>query len=422
MRLICVNAIRRERVTLQNCSLEQRNMDSSNCSRRTLIALLCAIPPCVVLGSIAGMAQPPLKARLLQIQSGLGLRLLAAFSVKDPGKTIQASPASLAAVFSYLHLGADDATRRGIETMLGFTKDEGEPAVTELRHQAAALAKSNAANGPLAFANAMFVKELAVLVPGGKELLVGEGMDCLVADIATVQGVDTVNEYVGDHTAQLIPKLLRGTFPDAIAVAINTLYFKDKWIIQFDPKLTQSRPFQRLDGTTVDCQMMSLKTEVDIRESDEFIGVRLSYATPGFSLFLVTTKITPAAADRFVGMSEWFASDSYESQLQVVHLPRFAADTYRNDLLPVLAAFGLQNVNLPKILGPVNIDQVIQQCVIKVNEEGTEAAAATAVIMTKSLAPMKRDIFFDKPFVYALVDETRGVVLLTGYIAEPEGG
>ncbi len=359
------------------------------------------------------------------VQADLGLRLLVALAKQERNaKNVQASPASLAAVFSYLHLGADPIMKQAIAKMLGFGPDKGEVAITKLRQSAKTLSNVSAEKGPLAFANAMFVRSPGTLKPGASDLLAAEGMSTSLANLGTQEGIDKVNKYVADHTANLIPKLLKRLYPDAFAAAVNALYFKDKWIKQFDPKETRREPFHLLDGEAVVVDMMHLRTALAARADNSFSAVKLPYQTPGYSLILVTTNGQSASVTTFAGISDWLVGAKFRKMDVNLSLPKFTVGT-NFQMLSILERLGLsEGTSSPEPFpllfhGSAQIDEVIQACVIKIDEAGTEAAAATAVIIGKSLPQPPKLIEFDRPFVYALRDENNGMILLTGYVGDP---
>jgi serpin B len=369
-------------------------------------------------------AAQPTASRIEAAQADLGLRLLVALAKDDQTRNVQASPASVAAVFSYLDLGAGPVMKGAIAKMLGFRPEEGEEAISSFRRSAKTLIGAPQEKGPLAFAYAMFVRSANTLKPGGSDLLSREGMSTSLADLRTEEGVAIVNKWIADHTADLIPHLIREPMPDAVAAAINALYFKDKWAERFDAQHTMRRPFHLVDGKMTDVDMMSLRTEFATREDGRFVAVKLPYVTPGFSLVVVTTGDEPAPRAAFAGVADWLVGADFQKRKVELFFPKFKVDT-NFDIFPILAEAGLreglQSADpFPLLFNPHDlITKVIQGCVIKVDEEGTEAAAATAAIARHSAPERIIRIVVDKPFVYALRDEKRGMILLTGYVANP---
>src|SRR5262249_11749343 len=149
-------------------------------------------------------------------------------------------------------------------------------------------------------------------------------------------------------------------------------------------KLTDTGQFHAVGGRSVDLPMMHSPTgALQVREDDRFIAVDLPYATAGFSLVVVTSKGAPARASDFAGAAGWLSGVSFEPRQGQVSLPRFSLETSA-DLLRALDNLGLRKARLSPTafsgLSPVPqvISEVLQKTVIKVDEEGTEAAAATA--------------------------------------------
>ena len=123
-------------------------------------------------------------------------------------------------------------------------------------------------------------------------------------------------------------------------------------------------------------------------------------------------------------MADWLTGDGFEQRPGELSLPRFAL-TSSADLLHALDALGLHPARAsPGALAglsptPMSIAQVLQRTEIRVDEAGTEAAAATAVMTTRAVATDFVKMTVDKPFMFALRDAQSGLVLLTGYVDNP---
>jgi serpin B len=156
------------------------------------------------------------------------------------------------------------------------------------------------------------------------------------------------------------------------------------------------------------------------RQNDRFVAADLPYTTEGYSLVVVTTKREPAPARNFAGLGAWLTGDGFAESPGEVALPRFDAST-SVDLLPALAALGLKPpATLPGFAsGPLQLSKVQQVVELKVDEEGTEAAAATAAVATRSAAVRFVTMIADKPFMFALREQTSGLIIVAGYVANP---
>jgi serine protease inhibitor len=158
------------------------------------------------------------------------------------------------------------------------------------------------------------------------------------------------------------------------------------------------------------------------RRDNRFIAVDLPYASEGYSLVVITTRREPAAAKDFSTVGEWLTGQGFFSSPGDVALPRFSASS-SFDLMPALKALGLKPPNtLPGFVrGPLRLGKVQQRVELTVDEEGTEAAAATAVTTTRSAENEFIRFSADKPFMFALRDQS-GLIVVAGYIARPQAG
>jgi serpin B len=206
-------------------------------------------------------------------------------------------------------------------------------------------------------------------------------------------------------------------------VALNALYFKDRWKRPFDAKDTKPTPFHLVGGKTIDVPLMR---EGDghfrFRGDSRFIAVDLPYASEGYSLVVITTRREPAAAKEFASVAGWLTGDGFFSSVGEVALPKFnASSSY--DLMPSLKALGLKPSNtLPGFArGQLRLAKVQQRVELAVDEEGTEAAAATAVTTTRASTSEFIKFSADKPFMFALRDQT-GLIVIAGYVARPQAG
>ncbi len=367
---------------------------------------------------------------LLAAQSRLGENLIRhlAGHGKQPGANVIVSPASLASIMSFIDLGANSHLRMAIHRTLGFKSEQRSRINADLKALRASVKAitENAGDGPLLLAN------LLVFDPASKPLqiallgLSGAGADVLVDHLARPKTIERINEWVRQRTRNLIPTIIEEA-PDTLGlVAVNALYFKDKWKIPFDPARTETRPFHSLAGGPVDVPMMrSSVRNFAFREDDRFIATELGYDNENFKLVVVTTKSWAAPEAEFAAVAGWLAGQGFEEKKGEIGLPRLSLSA-GEELLSPLDALGLRQARLsPDSLeefSPMSlvITRIVQRLELRVNEEGTEAAAATAVTTTRSIAMDDHvKMIVDKPFVFALRDQKSGLILLMGYVGTP---
>jgi len=371
-------------------------------------------------GSVATAAT----ADLVSAQAVLGMSLLQGMASEDsPLRTLVVAPGGLASALAFLDLGADAAMDRAIVKTLGFAPGDGQAAMQSLRAAAKDLTGTPPGQGPLAFGNAIFVDPAGGIEPAAIAKLEAAGVTARTADLGEAAGIAAINDWVSGQTAGLIPTILSHPIPDAALVALNALYFKDKWHEPFPARLTSPQSFHLVGGKTADVSMMRLSAELASRQDDRFVAVSLPYETEGYSLVVVTTKAEPAAVADFAPVAAWLTGKDFQKAAVELSLPKFAAAA-TNSLLPHLNRLGLAEGYSPTAFNglsaqPLQITDVVQKTVIKVDEEGTEAAAGTAVTMSRGMRVDTISMVVDKPFIFALRDDKRGLILLAGYVGDP---
>ncbi len=368
---------------------------------------------------------------VLSAQVRLGTNLIGRLaSDKNSDANIIVSPASLASIFSFIELGGSDAMRLAIHRTLGFTpaaKRRAGQDIRELRGRVTATIAGNTRDSPQSMANLLVFdpstrpRELALLG------LSGAGADILVDDLSATETISRINQWVRRRTHDLIPSIIEESPETLGLVAINALYFKDKWKAPFDPAKTASAPFTSRSGKSADVMMMhSPVAKYEFRENDRFIAAELPYASDDFKYVVVTTKSAPAEASDFAAVASWLQGKGFESRNGEIALPKLSVSV-NQEMLGPLDGLGLKSARIkpgslkgfsPASLG---IARVVQKLELRVDEAGTEAAAVTAVMATRSIAAEQHlKMVVDKPFVFALRDKKTGFILFMGYVGSPQ--
>jgi serine protease inhibitor len=366
-------------------------------------------------GAEAGGAEGASAARLMSAQGTLAARLLDNLASKNTATNVVVSPASLAGALAAIELGADDTLRRTLHQILGLQKTD----FVALR-KATGRAKED--GGPLASANAIVFNRSTSPYPAALEALARAGVRATVDDFSKPEALEAINAWVSEKTKEKIPTILDELPHDAGLVALNALYFKDRWKQPFVAAQTKAAPFHLVGGQSVDAPLMHAgDRRFRFRQDAGFVAVELAYASEGYVMVVVTTRRDPALVKDFPRLGGWLAGDDFADAPGEVALPRFNAGADL-DLMPVLNAMGLQpQSTLPGFArGQLHLARAQQRVELAVDEEGTEAAAATAVIATRSAEPEFVKFTADKPFVFALRDQGSGLIVLCGYIGNPQ--
>jgi serpin B len=243
----------------------------------------------------------------------------------------------------------------------------------------------------------------------------------------------TINAWVAEQTAQKIPQLLQPSNVPASTKLIltNAIYFKAQWEEPFAAQLTKDAEFTTAKGTKVKVPMMSRTGSFRYAETPDYQAVQLPYSDGSLSLTVLLPRAgKPLAAVEAAALTGALdGTPALAGQRVAVQLPRFKIEA-RFSLAAALAQLGMASAFQ---FGPADfsgidgtrelfIGDVVHQAIIEVDEEGTEAAAATAIGMRAGSAmptAPPRSFIADRPFAFFLQDARTGVVLFMGRVADP---
>lgn len=340
------------------------------------------------------------------------------------------SPASLAAILSLVDLGGSPLMHSAIHRTLGFrqaVRRKQRQELASLRSSVSTIIRGSGKDGPMVMANLIAFDRATKPKQLGMYALSGAGADVLVDALSDAKVIDRINGWVKAKTHDLIPEIIDEAPETLGLVALSALYFKDQWQIPFEPSRTVAAPFQTTSGKPVDVQLMHSKvTGFRFRQNDRFIAAELGYANENFRLVVATTKSAPAQPQEFATVASWLDGKRFDEESGEIAFPKLTLAA-SGELLQPLDTLGLSLArHSPRGLqgfsdAPLEIARIFQKMELHVNEEGTEGAAATAVMTTRGIAIARDHIkmVVDKPFVFALRDEKTGLILFMGYVGSP---
>jgi len=240
-----------------------------------------------------------------------------------------------------------------------------------------------------------------------------------------------INQWVSEQTEERIKDLLaKGDIvPDTILVLTNAIYFNAAWLYPFEEGLTQEGTFHLLDGGTVTVPMMRQTESFRYTEGENYQAVDLPY--DGNELSMVILLPREGEFESFEGELEVQRVADIVDALSyspiALTMPKFKYES-KIYLQEILAEMGMPiaftpGADLSGMVSPPNspwIDKVIHQSFVDVDEAGTEAAAATAVVMIESAAPGEpKEVNIDRPFVFLIRDMKTGTILFVGRVLNP---
>ncbi len=243
-----------------------------------------------------------------------------------------------------------------------------------------------------------------------------------------------INGWVEDKTHDKIIDLIKPPIPlpETSLILCNAIYFKGNWLSQFKEAQTRDDDFYLTKDDIIQVPMMSQKAEYRYIDYGSFKGLALPYEGEELSMII----FLPKEKDELSELEDHLSADTvslwigqlmkmYEQEVRVT-IPKFET-TSEFELAQVLSDMGMSDAFSPHAdFSGMNgkhdlfINNVIHKAYVKVNEEGTEAAAATAVVMLKSAAPMQPlEFTADHPFVFMIRENKTGSILFIGRIVDP---
>lgn len=246
----------------------------------------------------------------------------------------------------------------------------------------------------------------------------------------------TINAWVEEQTRKKITHLLTpgSLSADTRLVLVNAVYFKGLWTEQFDKKLTQNAPFYCADGRSVETPLMTFSKpqHLPFYKENGLKVIELDYQGDDISMLIVLPDTAEGLAAVEARLSEATLS-SWVENLQrrsvQVFLPRFTLTWGANNIMPQLQALGMRDAFEARTADFSGIDGtrdllisgVFHKAFVDVYEEGTEAAAATGVVVGVTSMPPPPEVFrADRPFLFFILEKATGAILFMGRLTEPQ--
>jgi len=238
----------------------------------------------------------------------------------------------------------------------------------------------------------------------------------------------TINSWVNQQTNGKIPAIVDRIPTNVVMYLINAIYFKSGWKEKFDPAKTAKRDFYLPDNSTVQASFMDGKIDYKRFDNTEAHVFELPYSNSKYSMVIVM----PATGQTVNQLAAGLDSAKWNSWTNNLHgtnsdlkLPKFTF-SYSVDLTNTLAALGMgvafsKNADFTGINGtePLQITDVVHKAFVAVDESGTTAAAATAVVFGTTAVLNPPPTVIDHPFIFAIREMKSGLILFVGTVNNP---
>ena len=361
-------------------------------------------------------------------------------------RNLVVSPYSISLALAMTYAGARGATSQEMAKVLHFTLPPerlhaafnalDQAIASRSRDFPATTEGEQTARVELNVVNQLWTQRDFAFLPAFLDLLAtdyGAGLRVLdfVQDAEAAR--QTINGWVADATKDRVKDLLPAGSVDAKTrlVLTNAVYLKAPWATAFEKALTADGDFRLQDGTTVTVPFMHQSETLGYAAGDGWQALELPYR--GMELRMVVLVPDSPDLDSFAKDLDAAALErilsSVEQKTVNLALPKFGA---RSELAlkDALAALGMQTAfsdeaDFSGMTGrpDLAIDSVFHNGFVSVDEAGTEAAAATAVVMRETAAPIDiRTVVVDRPFLWLIRDGETGAVLFMGQVVDPRVG
>jgi serpin B len=400
-------------------------------SKTNLRRILSGVLICLI-GLLASAALAGDLEKLADANTGFAFDLLKQIAKEQPETNIFISPFSVSTVLQMTANGAAGETKTEMRRVLKTA--ELPPGVLNSACRDLNQSLNSQTNVILDLANAIWYKKEFHLKPD----FVADNKQFFQAELGAVdfdspQSAQIINDWAGKKTRGKIQNVVRFPFPPLTRVVLaNAIYFKGKWAEPFDKSQTKPRAFHLANGKTEQTPMMWQARKFSYQEGDDFQAVRLPYAGGRLQmcLFLPVTNSTPAKLMADFSGETWRDKilPQFRNREGMLVLPKFKLDydVKLNEPLENLGmrqAFSFYTANFSAMADkPLFVSEVKQKSYVDVNEEGTEAAAVTTVVMTLSavMEPVEPfEMIVDRPFVFVIEDSQTKSILFMGVVYDP---
>jgi serpin B len=349
------------------------------------------------------------------------------------------SPYSISLALAMTYVGARAETERQMAEALQFLlpQDRLHPAFNgldlELARRGQGAQGKDGEGFRLNIANAIWGQEGFEFLAGFLDVLAenyGAGLRPLNFVAAPEEARVTINEWVSDQTEGRIEDLIPPGAIDGMTrlVLTNAIYFNAAWSRPFEPDQTEDGTFHLLDGGQVSVPMMKQTESLGYAEGDGYQAVELAYDGQELSMVILLPaegEFEPFEATLDAGRTDAILKDLTYKRLALT-MPKFEFESAFS-LKGALAALGLQEAfteaaDFSGMTGSRDlfISEAVHKAFVSVDEAGTEAAAATAVMMSLTSVPEEPiEVALDRPFILLIRDIRTGTILFVGRVVNP---
>lgn len=349
------------------------------------------------------------------------------------------SPFSVSSALTLTSQGADGTTYDAMVKVLGLTGSRDE--IKKKCKSKTESLKEVGDETTLALANNLFANEEILLSENFiQEAKQNFDADCMNLDFGkdSANSVKKINTWVAEKTKDKITSVVDKIDRDTALFIVNAIYFKSNWQDKFDEKLTDQKSFHTGDEQMVKVQtMIAERKNFQYFQTDDFQALCLPYKDNRFRLLIFLPSENSSLESFASGLTDQNWKDwlsKFKESPGKITLPKFKIEDNMKlkeplKTLGMAEAFDSKKADFSNFIGATTkppkifISDVLHKTLMDVNEEGTEAAASTVVVLDRKMAQQTNPYFemkINRPFVFALHDQKTDKVLFLGHINDPQ--
>ena len=367
--------------------------------------------------------------QIVSSQSKFGINLFKEIVSQNPQSNTFISPLSVGVALSMLYNGTDGETQKELSSLLEIM-DLGMAEVNQGNKLLMQELESSDSEVQIAIANSLWSKQdfsLEQSFLDTNQEYYNAAVETL--DFSNPESVNIINSWVAENTENKITNIIERISPDQALFLINAIYFKGQWQNQFNPEATKEQFFYTDEGESKQHPLMFNFGNYKYYENSNFQLVNLPYGSGRLGMNIFLPKKT-SDLTKFMELLDSEKLTSWVEQMRFkegkIQFPRFKQEyeTSLNDILQQLGAttmFDSSTADFSALSDDsLAVDTVKHKAVIEVNEEGTEAAAATSIGAVATSVTIPFNMIVDRPFFYTIQDNETGAIVFMGTIHDPE--
>ena len=252
--------------------------------------------------------------------------------------------------------------------------------------------------------------------------------DATALDFNSPEAKNEINSWVERSTHGKITEMIDDIPAQTSMYLINALYFKGMWSEPFKEQDTRAGVFHLQNKQTVQADFMNITHDFKYYQDQKAQILEMPYGKGSFSMVFMLPNEGSSPQDLLQGMDSASLEETFSAlhkRKLAVSVPKFKF-SYQKELIELLKSIGMQEAFSPNADfsnlsddSRTYIDEVLQKAFVEVNEEGTEAAAATSVGIALTSMPMIEKVELNRPFIFMIKENSSNLILFMGTLADP---